>query len=447
MTSFSLIHDDSHNFLNGLIDMPFVIGSTSFTAINKAYIEIASPIPITRIDRPALIGFLYQEFNGKRSKPYPIVSQQQSINLDFSNCENFLFVPTNRLIDDYDLKLYIANDSVSSSSVDNSNIDLSNYVTNQSLTTTLNDYLLSDAIPYSHNHSLNEITGLNDVLDDHEERLDAIESSAPSQGNSIASLDLIDINANQVLDVNKAYFVNTSNLILSLPINPVNGDYVRIYNNNFDTKVNHGNGNQKIKNNTTDTLIGSADNGIILKPYSCIELVYVGSDLWVSTIRIRSINNYSLPTIETTATQKSYTPIALEAYTYFGGYSLGFINDGNNTSGVIKDGGGTTNRLIFSATVDSPTLLEQVRINCGQFNGEANMPTSVKIYRGNGIDINELISTFSNIHSPNNSLHNLSSHLSSNIFTFEFIAPQNTISIREVTLFGRGIVGGEITVS
>lgn len=441
MTNFVSIHDADHNFLDGLVDIPFNLLSTSFSAINKAYIEISLLIPITRIDRPSLLGFLYQEFNGKRSKPYPIISQQQSITLDFSNCDNFIFVPTNRLIDDYGLKLYVANDSSDNGS--SQSVDLSTYVTESELATVLNDYALAVSIPYAHNHLISEITGLNDVLDDHEQRIAAIELAQPS---SFSTANLIVVTANRSLDINSDYFIDVSGLALTLPSDPSLGNFVRIYNNNFDTRVNHGNANQKIKNNTTDTLIG-IDNGLILKPYSSIELVYVGFDLWISVVKIRQVNNFNVPELEAIATQKTYTPLALQTYTFQSGQGLAQINDGNPNTGVMKTGGTANTGLIISATFAQSTQLNSIRIHSGQFNGDFNMPTTVKVYKGSGAILDNLIATFNSIDNPNNAVHTLTNLVSDTVFTFEFLPISGDISIRELTLFGKSVSGGEIVVS
>jgi hypothetical protein len=441
MTNFVLIHDDTHTFTNGVIDIPVSIASTGLTSINKAYIEVSLLVPLTTIDKPNLLGFLYQESGSKRSKPYPIISQQQSLTLDFSVCDNFIFSPTNRLIDDYGLKLYVANDSVSGSNSGNSNVDLTNYVTNQSLAATLDDYLLDTTIPYSHSHSMSDITGLNTVLDDHEDRLDIIESSPPS------SSSLTIINTNQVLESNKSYFVNTSGLILTLPNNPNIGDYINIYNGNFDTRVNHGNTNQVIKNNTTDTLSG-VSNGIILKPYSAIKLLYVGNNLWLSSTKIRAVNNWQVPTVSATIQKQTYTATALEAYSYWdSNNNLTAINNNSDATGVLKTGGGTTNKLMIIATLSSSIELHQIQIYGGQFNSiTANLPATLSIYKGDSINQNNLIQTIESIASPNNRLITLQSITTDNVFAFEFSGGA-WIGVLEMSLFGKSIVGGEITIS
>lgn len=421
------IHKDIHLHEDGAISItePF---TGNLVSISLDILEYP--------DNRQILGYLIQ-FSGIAEKRYPLFSAKEVLFFAIPQTDRLKFIPTAYLQEIYELEINI------------SSIELSGNGTTSSISTIADIIGLQTALngkaSLIHGHTIANITGLNDVLDDHEERIDAIELATPSSPSSI-SLDLIDAIANQSLEVNKNYFVVNSGLILTLPNTPVIGDYIRVYNGNFDARINHGNASQKIKNNTTDTLIG-IDNGIILKPYSCIELIYVGSDLWVSTIRIRSVNNYQVPIPETIATQKSYIPLALESYSYYAGMGLNKINDGNNNDGVMKVSGGIRNTFILSATLQNNTELNQLRINCGQFNGDFNMPTTVQVYKGNEVIAGNLIATFNNIHSPNNSLHTIANPVSDSVFTFEFSPASSNISIRELTLFGKGVIGGEITVS
>lgn len=103
MTSFTQIYSGTHDYLNGLVSIPNTVQN-----LGLAYIQVGSTLA-DDLNIPVLRGFLYQvDANNKRSRPYPVVSSQQTIRLDMSECVNFLFTPSNRLIDQYSINLYVA---------------------------------------------------------------------------------------------------------------------------------------------------------------------------------------------------------------------------------------------------------------------------------------------------------------------------------------------------
>ncbi|NMF60167.1 discoidin domain-containing protein [Pseudanabaena yagii] len=161
MTLFTQIYSDAHNFLQGVITIP-----NTATNLAKAYLETIVDGIVDNTAQPILLGFLYQvDASLRRSKPYPIVSQRQTIPLDMSECANFLFVPVSRFIDDYTLSLYVSSES-SGGAVDLSAYalisqlpdlapyarlidipNLSNYVSNSQLATALANYALTSQLP------------------------------------------------------------------------------------------------------------------------------------------------------------------------------------------------------------------------------------------------------------------------------------------------------------
>ncbi|MBD2189860.1 hypothetical protein [Pseudanabaena mucicola] len=262
-------------------------------------------------DNRQILGYLIQ-FTGIAEKRYPLFSAKEVLFFVIPQTDSLKFIPTAYLQEIYELEINVSNVELSDDGVVTAATTIADIV---GLQTALNG-----KASVLHAHTIADITGLQTKLD----ALDTVDESKAnsadlavlntnvtglatsvtnltSQVNDLANqVDSIPdtsgdtaltvVTSSQTLEVNKAYFVNTASLILTLPNNPVMGDYVRMYNGNFDTRVNHGNASQKIKNGTTDTSIG-INNGIILKPYSLIELVFVGSDLWLSAIKIREVYN------------------------------------------------------------------------------------------------------------------------------------------------------------
>ena len=454
MTNFVLIHDDSHDFLEGMIDIPYSSASSGLSAINKAYIEITLLIPITTIAKPSLLGFLYQFTGTKRSKPYAVVSQQQSITLDFTVCDSFVFIPTNRLIDAYDLKLYVANDS---SSIDNSsNVDLSSYALKSYVDTAINniniDTPVIDLSIYATNLQLtNTVNNAVSDLIDNNELIVALQPYAlltniPIQNNNTSALSLITISANQVLEVNKYYFVNTVSLELNLPTANLSiGDCIRVYNGvNSNVRITHGNSNQKIKNNNTDTLIG-VDNGIILKPYSCIELVYIASsNLWVSTIKIRTVNNWQVPIEDDSVSLlQSYTATAFGDGTTSSDYGFNRLYDGNLTIGYDT----TTTANVISCIVDFGSPKRLVKFDYWNGFQGGYLCSRLKIYAGS----NKSDAVLKDFHFAGKPISDVNIFLDtivkSRTYVFEFYRGSGGINFAELKLYAPNISGGEIVVS
>jgi len=434
MTSFTQIYSDTHNFLQGVITIP-----NSATNLAKAYVETIVDGVVDNTAQPILLGFLYQvDASLRRSKPYPIVSQRQTVPLDMSECGNFLFVPVSRFIDDYNLSLYVSSES-SGGTVDLSAYalisqlpdlstyakiadipNLSNYVSNSQLATALSGYALISQLPNLSGYALKT----------------DIPSSFGSNQNFIA------ISANQTLESNKNYFANTSGLVCSLPASPSVGDVINLATGNYSFRVNHGNGNQIVLNSSTQSTVGT-DSGIILKNYSAIQLIYMGANLWVSGYRARSINNWIPDSLEPTASQKSYTATGLEAYSYYGDYTPSRLNDGDLAGGVMKSDGGTANQLRILFTFAQPVNLTSFNYWLGQFNGAFNYPSSCDVYIGNAVNAANLIDSFT--FPALSGTRNISNTQNSSTYVINFKG-SGGISVSEIQLIGKGIIGGEIPV-
>ena len=327
----------------------------------------------------------------------------------------------------------------------------------RTLVSDLTDYILSpgetdvswDSIsdkpetfpPTDHNHAIANVSGLSEELSSLDARVTDLENNPDSQGSESLAPDLL--SANTALQSNKYYLATQPDLVCTLPEAPAIGDTIDIATGDFTLRIYHGNESQRILNNNTYTVTGSV-NGVALKPFSSIRIRLCEPNLWVSSFRVRAINNYQSPQLEAEATQKTYTATALESYSYIdSGRTIASINDSNPNDGVIKIGGGTANRLIMTATFAQPTELHQIRVRCGQFNGEINMPESVSIYKGSGVNTGNLVETLTSIHSPNNTLRSLTNIQQDTVFTFEFVAPNLYLSINDLALFGKVTEGGE----
>lgn len=102
----------------------------------------------------------------------------------------------------------------------------------------------------------------------------------------------------------------------------------------------------------------------------------------------------SLPSPPATISNPSYIATAAESYIYYStGTTLPLINDGNASTGVIKDRGGTYGQLHVICTFTGPIILRSIRVRGGQFNGNFHYPRAIDIYRGSDKS-GGIISTF-----------------------------------------------------
>ena len=266
----------------------------------------------------------------------------------------------------------------------------------------------------------------------------ALKSEIPTQ-------NFISLSANQTLERNKNYFANTSGLICSLPSALSVGDIVNLATGNYTFRVNHGNSSQLILNLSTQSTVG-ADNGIILKAYSSVQLMFVGSNLWVTNFRSRTINNWVVPAVEATAGIKPYAASALEAYTYYTGYELNKINDGSISIGTLKTGGGTPFEFRVLITFAASTILTSLNYWLGQFNGAFNFPSSVDIYLGAILDPLNKIATLSFVGSSGSLSVPNTNQSTQYVLNFKSTTSSMNTAIQEIQAVGRQVVGGELMV-
>ena len=170
--------------------------------------------------------------------------------------------------------------------------------------------------------------------------------------------------------------------------------------------------------------------------------MYVGSNLWVSGYRARTINNLSPQTLETNPSLKTYVATPLGSHTYVGGDVITKINDSDNSRGVIFSGGTVDGKFGVIATLSDQVVLSSINYWLGQFNGGFNAPSTVDIYLGDAIDSSKLLASFS---FPNlQGSIEVTNTESSNQYLLVFGNGTNNVSINEIQLLGRNSTGGEV---
>lgn len=284
-----------------------------------------------------IVGTLIQEF-GEISAQYDLFSGNDVIALDLPETTKLVFLPTTYLSDNYSLIIAtaIVGNVINSSAIapipqlllelpnrfSDIELGLSNLVLDAASLSSRTDALeISSLSVIPHTHPIGEITGLAAALatipslSPVNAAISALQLSDTSQNSAIgtvqtdvsnlslaisnlgnaptasASLSYTLVSADQALESNKKYLATVAGLVCSLPSNPAIGDVISLSTDNFTLRVNNGAAARRILNLSTLTNLGSA-NGIILKAYADIELVYVGVDLWKTQYRSRTVNNW-----------------------------------------------------------------------------------------------------------------------------------------------------------
>ena len=466
------LYTGNHQYDGGTvqINVPFV-GNTLAVALTTKP-EYA--------DTNQRIGTLFQ-FYGNAQKAYDLYSGRDVVRLELPETDKLWFSPTSYLSDNYTLTIdytnvgTVINGSNSASIPEQlltlparvlaleANPSISNWIdiTNKPLVfpPAIHSHETSDVLGLTtalngkantvHTHLMDDVSGLiteftlvNTSIGNVGNRVTALESSPAS---SSASQNYTSISTNITLESNKNYLAIVTGLTCLLPVNPTIGDVVNLSTGNFSLKVFHGSANQQILNSSTLSIVGT-DSGIILNPYAAISITYLGSNLWVSVFRTRTINNWLDATEDAISTIKTYTPQALEVIYYYSDQPLSFINNGNKTTeGVLKSQGGTANELRVLLTFPLPTILTGINYWLGQFNGAYNVPTSVDIYRGSTVNQANLINS-SPLPSAVGSVSISGGVNYSSTYVVNFKAPQELVGILELETLGRQIIGGEIPV-
>ena len=433
-----------------------------------------------------VIGIVTQHFGSHRCD-YQIRASQSVLVLSLPETNYLSFFPISTLYDEYGIEFSYATveSSMSEPSIvilpeniallpakvaalETAQVDNVTYFENiETILTSLenaNTSIVWDAVtgkpstfpPSSHSHSITDITGLADDLAliniDLGMVKDAVtELESTTTTSTTTYLLNTTTTTTTTLESNKSYLATVADLVCSLPSTPTVGNTVKLSTGNFSLKVLHGNSSQQVLNNNTFTTVG-VDNGIVLKPYSSIELIYLGANLWVSTYRARTINNVSALSVEPTANSKAYTPASTMSPDYSA--VITSINNG------VKTVGGLTNGFLSSATsggilltLSTPIILSELRL----WNGQGNVGSgAASVYKTNDITVyagsdtsGENLGTYTFDNStateqiktvtPN-------STPSSQFFLSVNTITPNIIGIIEIELWGKAGTGGEVTV-
>jgi hypothetical protein len=461
------LYNQSHQFSAGIVNInaPFVGNVLAIEVTTKP-----EYLPNTQV-----VGYLYQHY-GSASKGYALRSGKDIISLELPESDSLSFVPTPYLSDTYTLSIKYATigaviDGENTAGLPQQILDLPNNVQAIDLHLVNIENAISEleqAIPTwetltgkplafppsSHNHVKAEITDLSLAWADITEKPLTFPPNShthtPDQIVGLSGLggsSYIALSSNQTLESNKKYLATVNNLVCSLPANPAIGDWVELTNGNFSSfRINHGNNSQSILNNQTQSTAGSTDSGIILKPYGFISLTFVGSNLWISSNKHRTVNNWlSLSIVEPVETQKSYTPTPFASYLYNSSYNFSFINDGNTGVGVSATSLNASQGLSMIATFATTTIITSFQSFNGQWNGAFNFPNRLRIYRGNTIDNSNLVYDGNPINGSQITISPEPTQASLQ-WVFQFTNGTGDVSVNEFRIWGRGASIGEISV-
>jgi hypothetical protein len=309
--------------------------------------------------------------------------------------------------------------------------------------------------PDEHVHDISDVTDLSSVLGttslsvlDLIERVDALESATPSTSGGVVTTLL---STDTTLESNKRYLATVPNLLCETPPSPAIGDILELQTDNFDLKVAHGNASHQVRNNSTLTTAGT-DNGIVLKPFSFIRLMYLGFNLWVSQIKSRTVNNFTPAVIGSTLVKQTYMATAPTPSngTAVGAMYNGLKGTGSLTNGYLTES--TTGDILV--TLSAPIIINQLRLCNGQANNGAgiNDPYSVRditVYTGHTTGGENLGTyTFSNT-SPTEETKTITPNTET---SSTFLLRVNSVTARkigilELEIWGKTQTGGEVAVS
>lgn len=451
----------------------------SFTG-NRLAVNLRITSNLDRVNK--VLGVVTQHYQGARAD-YQIRASQSVLSLHLPQTDFLSFFPISSLYDEYGLDLAYTNVGESMSetvvyALPENIAQLPNRVTslesaqaenivyfgnietiltaleNQSVSVAWNDISgkPTSFTPSAHTHAIADISGLslelgaiNTDAANLTDRVEALETSTPVISGSIVAILLT---ANAVLESNKLYFATVTDLVCVLPSSPSIGDFVDIATGNYSLRINHGNASQQVLNNNTLTSIG-VDNGIILKPYSSIRLVLVSTSLWVSHVKIRTVNNWEVQTSQ----KASFTISALNnPFPAFGTTVANMINGAKVPSGGLQDGLlAGNNEVNFLLTFPSPIKVKQLKIWSGQGNvglGQASQYTldSCTVYRG----ANTSSPVIGNFVFANECGVEQSKDINDTVTTSQIVIQalqaSSTLGILEIEIWQEGTGGSEITV-
>lgn len=222
---------------------------------------------------------------------------------------------------------------------------------------------------------------------------------------------------NQLLVGNQEYLVLEDNVTGRLPA-AVDDNWVKLSKPNSNTlKLDTG--------YNIETITTAGDIWIIFSETdnSWNAITAAGSPLFSS--------NNTIPTNNGALNPISYTPSALEYYTYNQPYDLSQINNGNQTEGVIVT---NSNRLKLKVELENYHYINEVSITLGQVSGLFNTPNSMYVYAGPAGDT--LLNSFTLQESLTPQVFTITSPYT-RYLTFLFINDDdNAISLADLSLSG-----------
>lgn len=481
MINWTQLYSQTHEFNEGAI------------AIASSFVGNVLGISVTTKPEYAqsrqIVGYLFQDSGGAR-KGFALYSGKDILLLPVPQTDGLIFFPTSYLSDSYTLNIVYTTvgnilesntapipDQILGLPSKVSEIEIALEALQSNISSPSWDSVADKPLtfpPTAHNHEISEIAGLSAWQSETETAIETINGSIASQSTAISELTLdfaalelrvgsleenptssgsISTNllaANATLESNARYLATVANLVCTLPNAPAIGDLIRLSTGNFSFSIKHGNASQQVLNNNTLTVAG-ADNGIVLKPYSDVDLIFLGSSLWKTTYRARTINNFTPATVENTVSKKEYTA---QAPTPSNGTMVSGLNNGIKSLGALTNGylsNVTTGDLIL--TFADAIIIDQLRVCIGQANNGAgvNDPYAVRditVFAG-GTDSAENLGvyTFSNT-SPAEETKTITPNTTpSSVFLLRVnsITPR-MIGILELEVHGKSQTGGETTV-
>lgn len=464
MLNWTQLYSQTHQFSEGAIAIaPSFVGNV---------LAIAATTKPEYAESKQIIGYIFQD-SGEARKGYALYSGKDILLLALPETSGLTFFPTSYLSDSYTLDIaYTSVGNILESNtapIPDLILGLPSRVTTLEATdaehqtyleniSTVLDTLEANATapswesitgkpssftPSTHGHAIADIDGLGSALTGLADRVEALEET-PSSG-SLAPVLLI---ANSTLEGNNQYLATVANLVVALPSSPAIGDVIDIATGDFSLQVKHGNASQQVLNNNTYTSTG-ADNGIILKPFSCIRLRLCESNLWVSSYRARTINNFTPLSQESVATQKTYTATA-PASNY--GASIDKMYNGVKTVGGITNGylseTATGDILI---TLSESIVIDQIKVWNGQGNVAAGGSSGyrlndMKVYAGNSVS-GESLGTYT--FTDTTATEQIKTVTPNTVPSSTFLLKMNSITpnimgIIELEIWGKGATGGEV---
>jgi hypothetical protein len=476
--NWTQLYLDTHQFSEGAI----TIASSFVGNILAIKAQTKPEYATTR----QIIGYIFQQ-SGSARKGYALYSGDDVLLLALPETSGLTFFPTSFLSDSYTLE--IAYTSVGNILEPNTAPIPDDILALVSRVNNLESNAIAPAwenitgkpesfAPSSHNHAISEVTGLTDALAGKsntghthaiadisylsdtlsnlagdittlEGRVTTLEAASPTSG---ASLNYTPISTDTDLEVNQSYLAEVGDLVCTLPSSATVGDIINLSTGNFSLKIRHGDSVQSILNNLTLTTTG-ADNGIVLKPYADVSLMYLGSNLWKTVYRARTVNNFTPLSLESTATLKSYTASSSNLSNAYG-TALSDIYDGVKTVGALTNGflsDNTSGGILI--TCSEPIILESLKLWNGQGNVGAGGSSGYRVndmvvYAGSntsGENLGSLTFTDTTATEQSKTL-TPNTNPSTQFFLQVNGSTPNVVGILELELYGKAATGGEVSV-